>query len=104
MDGLKNLLNSEKALVLLSLVIAATALTISGQMTVTQWKEYTTWLAGFYVAGKTVQGVGDAMAAAKVGAAQAAPPPAATTSTVMTTSTSTPQPTPGVASGEIVTP
>lgn len=71
MDVFKNLIHSEKAVAVGLLMIAATVLTAMGSMSVAEWREYTTWLAGIYVAGKTIQGGVDALATAKVDAAQA---------------------------------
>lgn len=72
LGAVKNLVNSEKAVALGLLVIAATVLAAMGLMTVAEWREYTVWLAGIYVSGKTVQGAVAAMAGAKVEAAKAA--------------------------------
>lgn len=72
MGAIKNLIHSEKAVFVVLLVVAATVLTALGHMTVPEWKEYTTWLAGIYVAGKTIQGAADAMATSRVAAAEAA--------------------------------
>ncbi len=72
MGALKAIWNSEKAVVLGVLVVSATVLVALGRMTVQDWQSYTTWLAGFYVAGKTAQGGISAMADAKVEAAKAA--------------------------------
>jgi hypothetical protein len=79
MDGIKGLLNSEKALAIFALIVAATVLTALGDMSVAEWKEYTMWLAGIYVSGKTVQGVAAVLADAKMETArintgQALPP------------------------------
>ncbi len=72
MGALKAIWNSEKAVALGVLVVCATVLVGLGRMSVEDWKSYTTWLAGFYVAGKTAQGGISAMADAKVKAAEAA--------------------------------
>jgi hypothetical protein len=57
MDGIKALLNSEKGLICVALIIGSTVLTAVGKLTVEQWQTYTTWIFGTYVVGKTVQGV-----------------------------------------------
>jgi len=56
MNVIKNFLNSEKAIFVGLLVIAATVLAALGKMTVDQWIAYTEWMAVTYVAGKTVHG------------------------------------------------
>ena len=70
MGAFRAMWNSEKAVALGLLVIAATVLVALGKMSVADWQQYTIALSGFYVAGKTVQGIGDAMASAKVEAAK----------------------------------
>jgi len=57
MGALLNLWNSEKGLVGLLLLIAATVLTAIGRMPLDEWTEYTMVIFGTYVVGKTVQGV-----------------------------------------------
>lgn len=74
MGAIGNLANSEKAVALGVLVLAATVLTGLGRMTIQQWMDYTQVLAIAYVAGKTVQGVSDAVATRRV---RARPAPAA---------------------------
>jgi hypothetical protein len=56
MTGIKDLFASERGLFGLMLVIAATALTGMGQMTVPQWQEFATWVFGIYVSGKSLTG------------------------------------------------
>jgi hypothetical protein len=67
---IKNLINSEKAVTVGLLVIASTVLTALGEMSVAEWREYTTWMAGFYVAGKTIQSGVDSIASARVEVAE----------------------------------
>lgn len=59
LGALINLLNSEKAVASGALVICATVLVALGQMTVVDWQDFTKWVLGIYVAGKTVQGTAD---------------------------------------------
>lgn len=65
MNVLQNLLNSEKAVVTGLLIIAASALAGLDKMSVAQWMDYTTLLAGFYIGGKTVQGAASAISSAR---------------------------------------
>lgn len=62
LGAFKNLWNSEKAVAVGMLVIAATVLTALGDMTIEQWTEYTKYLVTVYVGGKTIQGVTEAWA------------------------------------------
>lgn len=64
-NGLKALLNSEKALAGGALIVAATALVITGHMTVAQWQAYTEVVFLGYVGGKTIQGSVALLAAPK---------------------------------------
>jgi hypothetical protein len=61
--ALKALSNSEKAVAVGALVLAATVMVFTGHLTVDQWIEYTEWMAVIYVGGKTVQGAVSTMAA-----------------------------------------
>jgi len=56
LEGIKALLNSEKALVGGILTIAASVFVIQGIMTVDNWQTYTQNIFGLYVGGKTLQG------------------------------------------------
>lgn len=60
LGAFKNLWNSEKAVAVGMLVIAATVLVGLGDMTIEQWTEYTKYLATVYVGGKTIQGMTEA--------------------------------------------
>lgn len=71
LGALKSLLNSEKAVAGGVLIICATVLAIAGNMQTQQWIDYTTWIFGIYVAGKTVQGASATMAARPVKAPSA---------------------------------
>lgn len=54
MTGLKDLLASERGVLSILLVLACTALVITGQMSVDQWIEYTKWIGTVLIASKTV--------------------------------------------------
>jgi len=56
MTGIKDLFASERGLFGLLLVISATTLTALGQMTVTQWQDFSMWIFGIYVGGKSLTG------------------------------------------------
>ncbi len=55
MGAFKDLLHSEKGIIGVVLLIAITVLAAIGTVTVEQWTDYTKWIFGIYVAGKTVQ-------------------------------------------------
>lgn len=57
MSALNDLWHSEKGIVGIILILAITALVIVGSVTAEQWTDYTKWVFGIYVAGKTVQGI-----------------------------------------------
>jgi len=62
---IKNFFNSEKAIAVGLLVIAASVLAGLGKMSISEWTSYTQTLAGIYVAGKSLQGGLGAFAASK---------------------------------------
>ncbi len=68
---LRNLANSEKAVALGLLVLAASVLAALGTLSVEQWIDYTKWMAGFYVTGKTLQGAASVLGSAKTATAAA---------------------------------
>lgn len=57
-----NLLNSEKGLMGLALVVGATVLAAISVINPSQWLEYTQWIFGIYVGGKSIQGAASAIA------------------------------------------
>lgn len=74
MSAIKDLLASERGLFGLLLVISATALTALDRMTVVQWQDFSTWIFGIYVGGKSLTGaVGLLKGSAEPSAAPAAP-------------------------------
>lgn len=54
MQALKDLMGSERGLFGLVLIIAATVLTGLDRMTVTAWQDYSMWIFGIYVGGKSI--------------------------------------------------
>ena len=78
MNGLLDLLKSERGLGFLALVIGATVLTAMSILTPDQWLDYTKWVFGIYVGGKTASSVTGLLMAGKTEAAkvEAAKPPA----------------------------
>ena len=52
----KNFINSEKAVAVGLLVVAASVLAALGKMSIDQWIDYTKWMATVYVGGKSIQG------------------------------------------------
>jgi hypothetical protein len=65
MGALVNLLHSEKAVTSGLLVLAASAMAMTGQITTEQWMDYTQTLLGIYIGGKTVQGAVSTIAGRK---------------------------------------
>lgn len=59
------LFNSEKALAGGVLIVCATILAAMGQMSVADWQDYTKWIFGIYVFGKTTQGAVATIASSK---------------------------------------
>lgn len=53
---LANLVGSEKAIAGLVVLLGATAFTLTGKMSVAEWKEMALWVLGIYTVGKTIQG------------------------------------------------
>jgi len=56
MGAITDLFNSERGLLAVLLIIGATVLTALHVMTVTDWKDFATYVFGVYTAGKTVTG------------------------------------------------
>lgn len=56
MGAIKSFLNSEKGLLGLALIIAATVLAAMTIVTPDAWLAYTKWIFGFYAGAKAVQG------------------------------------------------
>lgn len=61
MGALSDLLKSEKGLFCGLLAVAGSVLAATGHMSIGEWQTYTTQLAGIYVGGKAIQGVGSAI-------------------------------------------
>ena len=74
MGAIKDLWQSERGLLMVALVAAATTLTALGIITPAQWLNYSQWLFVTYVTGKTVTGA--------VAIAKAAPSPSASSDAV----------------------
>lgn len=72
--GIKSLLASEKAIASGVLAVAATVFVFLDKMSVDEWVEYTTWVLGIYVGGKTIQGAVTTVAESKKPAAEPAQP------------------------------
>jgi uncharacterized transporter YbjL len=80
MGALTDLWKSERGLLAVLIIIAATVLTAVGQMTIDMWKEITLWIFGLYAGSKTVTGAVAMLMAPKRAAdtaPDAAPAPAA---------------------------
>lgn len=61
MGALLNLWNSERGLVAIAAVIAATVMVFTGHMTMDKWQEFTTWILTTYIAAKTATGIATAI-------------------------------------------
>lgn len=58
-----NLFNSERAVLGIVLILGCTLLVALGKMTTVDWKDYTMWIFGIYVGGKSLTGAATAIAA-----------------------------------------
>lgn len=77
MGAITDLWKSERGLIAVVLVIAATVLASLSKMTFDDWQSYTMWIFGIYAGGKTVTGAVELMkGTARVVDAPAAPTPA----------------------------
>lgn len=64
MGALSNLWNSEKGILAVLIIIGATVLAALGHMAIDQWTGFVELIFGLYIGGKTLQGVGAAVAGA----------------------------------------
>jgi hypothetical protein len=62
---LKNFTHSEKAVASGVCMLAATVMAAMGKMSIAEWQEYSKWILGIYISGKTVQGAAAALTGAK---------------------------------------
>ncbi|UCC72059.1 MAG: hypothetical protein JSV86_17075 [Gemmatimonadota bacterium] len=65
LNVLKNFANSEKAVAVGALILAATVLVILDRLSIQEWMEYTQVLAGIYVGGKALQGAASSVGGGK---------------------------------------
>lgn len=79
-----NLLNSEKGVMGLALLIAASVLAAMGTIDAVAWINYTQWIFGIYAGSKAIQGAASAIANRP--ATPAAQPVATSNTTVVTQS------------------
>lgn len=83
MGAITDLWKSERGLIAVLLIIAATVLASLGKMTFADWREYTLYIFGTYAAAKTITGALQIVKGAPAEAAPAAvappvlPPPSA---------------------------
>ena len=75
-----NLLNSEKGVMGLALLVGVTVLAGLGRVTSEDWLSYTQWIFGIYVGGKSIQGAAAVFASRPAATA----PIASSTTTVVT--------------------
>lgn len=80
MGAIKDLFESERGLVAVVLVVAATVMWGIGRMTIDQWTAFGTWIYTAYVAGKTITGAASSLS-------NRALPPGTTTVTGTVTTT-----------------
>lgn len=64
MGALANLWHSEKGIIAVLALIGATVLAALSILTAEQWIGFAEWTLAFYIGGKTIQGVGSAIASA----------------------------------------
>ena len=77
MGAIKDLFASERGLFAVVLIVAATVLTGLDRMTIQQWQEFSTYIFGIFVGGKTITtAVGLFKTAVPATPAPAAPPAA----------------------------
>ncbi len=69
---LKELASSEKAVVCIVLLVAASVLAALGTMSIADWKQFALWMAGIYVGGKAIQGGAVALGRGKANTAELA--------------------------------
>jgi len=86
MSAIKDLFGSERGLLCLVLIISSTVLTALGHISYTDWREYTLYIFGTYVVGKTATGVATIM---RSGPAAPAPQPAPAPSNTTIVNTTT---------------
>lgn len=60
---IKNFVHSEKAVASFVVLIGGTVLAAMERISAEQWIDFSTWILGIYIAGKSVQGAAAAMAA-----------------------------------------
>ena len=65
MQVIKNFMASEKGILALALIIGATVLTALGKMPLPEWQEYSIYIFGIYVGGKSIQGAASVIANGK---------------------------------------
>lgn len=65
MRVIRNLLNSEKAVVAGVPVVGATVLAALGRISIPEWMDFVKWMASFYISGKAIQGAASQWATAK---------------------------------------
>lgn len=71
LGALKSFWHSEKAVAVGLLVVGATVMVFTGEITPEEWMDYTKFLAVTYVGGKTVQGVAEMVSKKKAGKKEA---------------------------------
>ena len=72
MGALTDLWKSERGLLAVLIIVAASVFVIVNRMTITDWQSFVTWIFGLYAGGKTVTGAMEIMKGTKV-APRAAP-------------------------------
>jgi len=82
MNGLKDLLASERGIFAIVLALSSTALAIVGPMTIEQWLDFNKWISAFLIGSKTIT-TGIEMFRSR------APAPAATPTMPIATATAT---------------
>lgn len=91
MSGITDLLKSERGIIAILTLLAATVLTAIGTLPVDGWKELVQWLLVVYIGGKSLTGVAVAIANRPSNPTVAVTPPSSTAGGVTVV---TPDPTP----------
>jgi len=67
MDALKKLLDNEKGIVAVLLILGATAFVLFGKMTVAEWQSFAAWIFGAYAGSTALHEAAVAIGGSKLG-------------------------------------
>jgi hypothetical protein len=72
MSGFLDILKGERGFLAILIIVCSTVLVALGHMTIVEWTDLTKWIAGFFIAGKSITTVAGLFADAKKEAALSA--------------------------------